>query len=231
MKMKAIVLVTALLAFAVVAQGQKNFIDQNYIEVKGVAEMELVPNEIYLNIHIDEKDTKNKESVEVLEKQMFSALRKAGIKLEKQLSVSDFGSNIKQHFIKKSNVIKSKDFELLVYDTKILAKVFVELEKLKISNIGILRVDHSDIEKFRQEVKIKAIKAGKEKASALCQAIGETVGKAIYINETSSHFKNQYANTSFRIRGASSLAKVKELDLNFQNIKLEYTVLLRFVIK
>ena len=66
-------------------QGQKNFIDQNYIEVKGIAKLEIVPNEIYLTIHIDEKDTKNKESVEVLEKQMFSALKKAGVNLEKQV--------------------------------------------------------------------------------------------------------------------------------------------------
>lgn len=230
MKRNVIVLLAVFLSWTAMAQGQKNFIDQNYIEVKGIAKMEVVPNEIYLNIHIDEKDTKNKESVEVLEKQMFSALKKAGVNLEKQLSVSDFGSNLKFHFMKRTNVMKSKDFELLVHDSKTLAKVFVELEKIKISNINILRVDHSEIEKYRRDVKINAMKAGKEKAKALCEAIDQTVGKAIYINESSSHYKNEYANTAVRIRGVSSMAKMDVPNLDFQKIKLEYSVLLRFAI-
>ena len=35
--------------------GEKNFIDQNYIEVTGTAEMEIVPDEIYLKIVLSEK--------------------------------------------------------------------------------------------------------------------------------------------------------------------------------
>ena len=34
----------------------KNFIDENYIEVTGKSEMELIPNEIYLQIYLQEKD-------------------------------------------------------------------------------------------------------------------------------------------------------------------------------
>lgn len=36
--------------------GEKNFIDQNYVEVTGTAELEIVPDEIYLRIVISEKD-------------------------------------------------------------------------------------------------------------------------------------------------------------------------------
>ena len=43
--------------------GEKNFIDQNYIEVTGTAEMEIVPDEIYLKIVLSEKD-KGKKSLE-----------------------------------------------------------------------------------------------------------------------------------------------------------------------
>lgn len=35
--------------------GEKNFIDQNYIEVTGTAEMEIVPDEIYLKIVLSER--------------------------------------------------------------------------------------------------------------------------------------------------------------------------------
>lgn len=230
MNKNVILLLAVFLSWSTMAQGQKNFIDQNYIEVKGLAELEIVPDEIYLNIHLDEQDTKNKESIEVLEKQMFVALKKAGIDLEKQLSVSDFASNLQSHFIKRDDVRKSKNFELLVHDSQSLAKVFVELGKIKISNINILKVDHSEIEKYRKQVKINAVKAGKEKATALAEAIGQKIGKAIYINETSSRYKNEYANTAIRIRGMSTMAKMDMPVLDFQKIKLEYTVIMRFAL-
>lgn len=230
MKRNGLVLLIMLFAFTAMAQGQKNFIDQNYIEVKGIAEMEIIPNEIYLNIHLDEKDTKNKESIEVVERQMFTALKKAGIKLEKQLSVSDFTSNLKNHFIKRTDVRKSKDFELLVHDSRTLAKVFLELEKVKISNINILRVDHSELEKYRKQVKVNAIKAGKAKAVALTEAIDQKLGKAIYINEISSPYGRQMANTAMRVKSKSFLSEMDIPNLDFQKIKLEYSVMLRFAL-
>ncbi|PKQ61988.1 hypothetical protein BZG02_13695 [Labilibaculum filiforme] len=231
MKRNVIVLLAVFLSCSALAQAQKNFIDQNYIEVKGLAELEVVPDEIYLNIHLDEMDTKNKESVEVLEKEMFVALKKAGINLEKQLSVSDVAGNLNSYFIKRSDMKKSKDFELLVHDSKTLGKVFVELDKIKISNISIVRVDHSEIEKFRKQVKINAVIAGKEKAVALAEAIGQKVGKAIYINEISSPYGRQMANTMMRVKSEGYASDMEMPDLDFQKIKLEYSVMISFALE
>ena len=52
--------------FSFAQSGTKNFIDQNYIEVNGNAKMEIIPDEILMNISLSERDTKNKESVEVI---------------------------------------------------------------------------------------------------------------------------------------------------------------------
>ncbi len=231
MKKNVILLLAVFLSWSAMAQAQKNFIDQNYIEVKGLAELEIVPNEIYLNIHLDEEDTKNKESIEVLEKQMFVALKKAGVNLEKQLSVSDFSANLNSYFIKRADMKKSKDFELLVHDSKTLGKVFVELDKIKISNISILRVDHSEMEKFRKQVKINAVIAGKEKASALAEAIGQKIGKAIYINEISAPYRGQMVNTMMRTKSESYLSDMSMPELDFQKIKLEYSVMISFALE
>ncbi|MDM8159647.1 SIMPL domain-containing protein [Labilibaculum sp. K2S] len=231
MKRNVILLLAVFLSWSAMAQAQKNFIDQNYIEVKGLAELEVVPDEIYLNIHLDEEDTKNKESIEVLEKQMFVALKKAGINLEKQLSVSDFASNLQNHFFQRADMKKSKDFELLVHDSKTLGKVFVELDKIKISNISILRVDHSEIEKYRKQVKINAVIAGKEKAVALAEAIGQKVGKAIYINEISSPYGRQMVNTMMRVKSENFESAMGVPDLDFQKIKLEYSVMISFALE
>ena len=75
--MKKHILLFALLLVAAIVQAQdsKNFIDQNYIEVTGVAYKEVVPDEIYLTVQINEKDNKGKESLEKLEREMLANLR------------------------------------------------------------------------------------------------------------------------------------------------------------
>ena len=50
--------------------GGKNFIDQPYIEVTGTIETEISPNEIYLNIVLNENNNKGKLSIEDQENQM-----------------------------------------------------------------------------------------------------------------------------------------------------------------
>ena len=53
MKIVCIVLSLLLGSFVTMAQsGEKNFIDQNYIEVSGTAEMEIVPDQIYLKLSL-----------------------------------------------------------------------------------------------------------------------------------------------------------------------------------
>lgn len=61
------------IAFA--QNGEKNFIDQPYIEVTGHIETEIIPNEIYLNIVLNENDKKGKVSIEKQENQMISTLK------------------------------------------------------------------------------------------------------------------------------------------------------------
>lgn len=72
-----------LLTLSVAAQ-QKNFIDLPYLEVIGEADTLVVPDQIFLNISLSEKDTKNKITLEELENKMMGALSKLGIDLEKK---------------------------------------------------------------------------------------------------------------------------------------------------
>ncbi len=74
--MKILVL-PALLCVSMAAfsqNGENNFIDQNYIEVTGRAEMEIVPDLIYLNIVLSDKDNKNKQSPEEIDRSMTGKL-------------------------------------------------------------------------------------------------------------------------------------------------------------
>ena len=216
--------------------GEKNFIDQNYIEVTGTAEKEITPDLIYLTIIINEKNITNKETIESVEKRMLEKLNSIGIDITKDLVLQDFSSNFKSYILKKDELISNKEYQLLVHDAKTVGVVFKELDKIGISNISISKVDHSKIEQYKKEIKIQAIKAGKEKAEALAAAVGQTTGKAIYILENNPYIYNYQRNDN-QVKMLSKLSfsvnsnQNDETPFEFEKIKLEYSVLVRFELK
>ena len=80
--------------------GGKNFIDLNYIEVTGKAEMEIVPDDIYIRILLNEKDFKGKTLAEI-EKLMYDKLNDLGFDLSKDLALKDLVSNFQYYWFIK----------------------------------------------------------------------------------------------------------------------------------
>ncbi len=235
MKTTLTLLLLIISAYAFSQSGEKNFIDLNYIEITGKAEMEVVPDEIYLNIIIDEKENKKKQSLEELEKLMIGKLTAIGIDISKDLAIKDMASNFKFYWLKNNKIFTSKAYQLVVHEGKIAGRVFQELEKIDISNISIEKVDHSKIEDLRAEVKMKAMQAAKNKASYLAGAIDQTIGNALYIREIESpryELGRMKGVSNIAIRGASSFAQEAVVpDIEFEKIKLEYSILARFELK
>lgn len=216
--------------------GQKNFIDQNFIEVTGKSEMEITPDLIYLKIFINEKDGKSKLSLPEREKTMISVLKEIGVDVTKDLTIKDMSSNFKFYFLAKSDILLSKEYQLLVRDGKTAGKVFIELEKIGISNVSIDRLDNSKIEQYRKEVKIDAIKAAKAKAESLAGAISQSIGRAIYVQELETNLRNGLpgASNSIMIRGyvsGISSTDSQQPDVDFEKTKIEYSILCRFELK
>lgn len=234
---KSLCILILSIPFLVSAQtGPKNFIDQNYIEVTGKAEIEVAPNLIYLRIILDEKENKGKISLGDMEKRMIDKLTEIGVDIEKDLAIKDLTSNFKFYLLLKTDIILSKEYILTVYDAKSAARVFVEFQKIDISNISVAKLDHTDIEKFRKEVKILAIKAAKDKAEYLALAIDQSIGRAIFIQELQANsFSNQ--NTNILIRGtpgASSIygSRAPSLpNIEFEKLRFEYSIQVRFELK
>lgn len=216
--------------------GEKNFIDQNYIEVTGKAETEISPDLIYIKILINEKDNKSKTPLADRENTMLSKLKEIGIDINKDLLIKDISSNFKYYWLTKSEILLSKEYQLLVRDGKTASKVFIELENIGISTVSIDRLDNSNIQKYRKEVKIDAVKAAKEKAESLANAIGQDIGRAIYIQELERAAPT--VSNRILIRGASSLSnsslygsRAPEPDIDFEKIILEYSIICRFELK
>ncbi|MBL7906641.1 MAG: SIMPL domain-containing protein [Bacteroidales bacterium] len=215
--------------------GDKNFIDQPYIEVTGTAEMEITPDLIYLDIQISENDSRTRENLPATEGKMKTRLMELGVDVAKDLMVKDLSSNYKDYWLGKTDVVISKDYQLIVHDAALLQKILPALKDLGISNIGISRFDHSKIEQFRKEIKINAIKAAKSKAEFLTAAIDQSIGKALFVQEINygsylSHLSSANANIQFSMKESNEYdSNTPELSLN--KIRLEYSVMVRFELK
>jgi len=230
-----ILLLTLLLCFSLSSysqNGQKNFIDQPYIEVSGQFETEVIPNEIYLTIILNENDKKGKITIEMQETQLITALKKMNIDINKNLTIQDFDGSFKKYFLASNKVTKIKKYQLLVSTGKQVGEVYQSLAAINISNIYIERVSHSEIEKFIRETKIKALQIAKEKASEYASAIGQSIGNAIHIQENYNNYSINGVNEvqSLGYASVNHLEEDKINNLNFQTIKLSASVQTKFIL-
>lgn len=238
MKMKTpkLTLITLLTIMVINATAQtKNYIDQPYIDVTASADTLVTPNQIYIRIIIAEKDTRDRIPLEEQEAKMITALKALGINTEINLVVSDILSNYYTYFIKKRDVVKSKEYVLKVTDAATASKAFVALEDNDIANSNILRTEHTDIEKLKNDCRNKAILKAYNKAKALTLPIQQDIAKAIYIQDIEVGIDNQLQGrvSGLLIRGINSYDKTKyeTPKIEFEKIKVSASVAVKFILK
>jgi uncharacterized protein YggE len=233
----------ALLAFAFItlngfAQNNNPQVLRKTIAVTGTAEMEIVPDEIYVSITLQEyKEGSNKIVIETLEKSMREAMNAMKIDA-KNLSVE--GSYGYRNYVPKKH--KQKDFFLSkTYQLKMtdLAKYNELIDRLNdegISQVSISRTSHSKILEFKKQMRINAIKAAKEKAGYLLLAINEQLGEAVEVNEQEGNEiypmlrSNRMEN--MKVMGsADAVSNWAEPAIEMQQIKISSTISVVFAIK
>ena len=229
--MKNIILIIISFASFTIGFGQKNFIDHNYITVTGNAQLEIDPDEIYIDILIHESD-QPKWSLEELENKMTTGLKSLGVDTDNCLKVKDFYSHYQKRMLRENEVLKTKKYELCVSNTSQMQNVFILLENLKISNASLAGIDHSEIEKFKQEVKINAIKAAKQKAEVLTEAIGQAIGRAILIEESTFNLYGHINTINVANRKIDLQSNYKNESIpDIENIELESSIKVYFELK
>lgn len=232
--MKKIKLTAIFISLFYAGQAQmKDFIDQPYIEVAGNADTLVTPNEIFIKIDISEADSKNKTSLEEMERKMFDALKAMGIDVEKNLTTSDISSNFKNYFLRGKNVLKSKEYMLKVRDAVTASKVFIKLEDLGISNSTIDHVDYSDMEGMKNLMRTKAIENAKARALALTKPLKQEVGPAIYISDNESYIVHPMMEkqTTFTVRSANGDVAQDLPQIDFEKITVSSNINAKFILK
>ncbi len=231
--MKKIILSFALslIALFAQAQGEKNFIDQPYIEVNGKAEREVTPDRIYLTITISERDSKGKQSLDQQEKDMRSALSKLDIDVAKDLTVKDLESNFMSFWYKKDEVAAAKDYRLLVRSAALAGKAIQELKKINVANVQLEKVDYSEMDRLRRELRMNAMRNAQNRAADLLGAVGQTVGRLLWVQEYEQPVYRSYATNAMSARAKFASVEAAQPDLEFATIKVEASVNVKFAIQ
>ncbi|MBX3252806.1 MAG: SIMPL domain-containing protein [Chitinophagaceae bacterium] len=235
--MKRIFLALSFIATVSVTTAQVNTTVNPFpktIQVTGSAEMEIVPDEIFVQVDLREYEKKGsgKTTIETIQKKFMDACKAAGI-AETNISVASYQGFDRQYWLNK----KKKNPDMMAGVSYLIkfantAKIDALVERLDdeaTQSFFITSTSHSKIEEFRRQLKIQAVKAAKEKAIYLSEAIGEKAGAAVTIQEPVDHsvvpvFRN-LAVSNVMLRGVEAYDNNQsEPSVDFKKIKLRFEV-------
>lgn len=230
--MKKFALLALLLIGTKSISQSKNFIDLPYIETTAKVDTLVIPDRIYLNISITEKDTKGKTSVEELESRMNNKFKSLGINVETQLTLNDLSSNYKKYILKQQDILKTKNYTLVLCDAKISGKVLIALEEIEISNVILEKTAYSKEDEMYLILKSKAIEKAKKQAIAMTKPLNQKVGNAIFISDVNNNIirgiPGANAGVIFRAKSISSNDEFIPADIEFAKIKIETSLNVNF---
>lgn len=210
------------------------------ITVKGSAELELIPDEIYVVVTLKEYEKKGvgKIELEKIKTDFLNTCRIAGLPDSAVAIASYEGFNPKPWLSKRKasdELFSTIAYQIKFTNSKKIDELVNKLDDNATYNFEVVRVSHSKIQEYRRQVKIQAIKAAKEKAAYLTEAVGEQLGVAVTILESpdnimSLDLANRQATAVNYAYNNSQFAKSDE-GIDFKKIKLIMEINVVFAIK
>ncbi|CAN5245145.1 SIMPL domain-containing protein [soil metagenome] len=233
-KTSVVVLLTFCILFivnhSILAQNENS--STKKIEVIGSAEMEVIPDEIYLSISLREymKDLKNKVSIDKLERDLYAAVNKIGVPKEDFQIENVYGYNWHWDKKRKEDFMASKRYRLKLSDLNKVNDLLSQLDPKGVENMNIGQFSHSKIEQYRLELKANALQAAKAKADFLLKSIDEQAGRVLEIQEMYDGYSQpvyEMRESNFKIGMDQD---VQQPEIDFKKIKLRYEMKAVFAI-
>src|SRR6476469_3720196 len=169
--MKTLIAVTAFLASISTSFAQ--VYDRNpfpkTITVTGTAEMEIVPDEIYVNVDLKEYDKKGsgKVNLETIKTDFLKSVRSIGLP-DSAVSIAAYDGYNGYPYWWQSKKLKAESPPLITYQVTFnnstkMDELVDKLDDKATKYFDIARISHSQLETFRRNVKMRAVKSAKEK--------------------------------------------------------------------
>jgi uncharacterized protein len=231
--MKKIILLAMIGLFSLSASSQQMMSTPKKIEVNGSAEAEVTPDILYIAISLKEyfKDSSNKKKVEIeeLERQLQSAVLKAGIPQENFMINNISSYNNWWNRKKASDFLASKQYRIKLSDLNKFNEIMSAIDPKGLESSNIESYEYSKIESLKKELKIKALQNAKEKAEYLTQSIGASLGGPLEIQEMNN--EPQFERMMYAKVMMSDTVDETMPEIDFKKIKLNFQIRAVFEIK
>lgn len=223
-------IVIVLLLASITSFGQSKATKTRTIEVQGSSEIEITPNEIFIGITLKEyKKGGDKVNLNELESELVRSIKKLKIPEENLRVENVSGYNWDWRKKRSDDFMGSKSFVLEVTDLKLMNNLVDMLDPEGLNNMNVNSYSHSEIESYRKQVKIGAMKAAKEKASYLLESLGEEIGKAMEIQEVDYGYQqNNISNMAYK---SVAMEADYSSNIDFKKIKVRAEMRVVFEIK
>ena len=236
--MKTGILLCTLLFCSLMLKAQNNPQEpQKFIEVTGSSQFEIEPDEFVFIIGIREyweeefeKKTKpenyrTKIPIYQIEKYLLSTLEKLGVKKENIRTV-EIGNYWRE---RGKDFLIGKRFEITLTDFNMVDRILAKANTIEIDYMGIGELKNKNMEQFRMQGKVEALKAARSKAGYMLASIDKKVGEVISIIELPNG--NSYPMAQFMSNVSGSLSENEVTSSNSRKIVLRSEVTVRFAIQ
>lgn len=165
------------------------------ITVTGSAEMEIVPDEIYVQVELKEYEKKStgKVDLEKIKSEFLAKVKSVGIP-DSLVSIASYDGYTdyywhKKQIKKRTDLLASIAYQIKFTNSAKIDELVNKLDDEATQNFTVVKTSHSKMQEFRKQLKISALKAAKEKAQYLAAAVDEQVGAAVSIIENDNSFE------------------------------------------
>ncbi|WP_374951809.1 SIMPL domain-containing protein [Mucilaginibacter sp.] len=228
--MKKLFVIAALVASSFGAFAQNADLRRK-IEVTGIAEQEVTPDIINVSISLKEyMNGKTKVAISTLEKQLEKAVAEAGIAKE-DFTVNSLSSwNYATEKKKNPDFLASKQYGIKFRDLNKFDQILSKVDAKGIQSTNIDSYDYSKINSVKNDLKLKALLAARDKAAFLVAGLGDKLGGALNITENDNSSFPSPRNVMYMSKAMSADA-APESDIDFKKIKLSFQIQAVFEIK
>jgi hypothetical protein len=159
-------------------------IAERTINVTGTAELEIVPDEIYVSVTLREfTKEKKKYTIEELEKAFLNFIETTTATPRTDVKMDNTDATVIALKRKQKDAVIDKTYEVKFKNNMQVVLLFSATDSLNISFVRIDRYSHSRIEEYKKEVRIAAVTNGKEKATYMLAALGQKPGRVLTVAE------------------------------------------------
>lgn len=227
MRTKLLLLAIALLATCSL-RAQTN---ERYIEVNGISEIEIVPDKIHYIIEIREyfeeesngksksEEFRTKVPLEQIERQLWQVLKEVGV-LQDAVRMQEVGDYRREQ---DRDFLVAKRFDITLRDFRQIDEIVKRIDTKGINTMYIGELENKDMLTYHRKGKIEALKAARQKAAYLVEALGKKLGPVIRIVEENNLGRSAFAQSNVWSSNAVSFD-------GFRTIKKNYSMLVRFEI-